>query len=143
MRTLRNQGGFSLMEMLIVIALIGMLAALVGTNVMGKYREGQVNTTKLQMRQLSLALDDFMRLCSFYPTTDQGLDALVKAPQGRTCKNWSEPFIKDGKLPKDAWGNDFLYSNEAGKPRIRSLGADSAEGGEKHDKDLATDDADF
>jgi general secretion pathway protein G len=139
----KTQGGFTLMEMIIVIALIGMVAAFVGGNIISRFNDAKVSTTKIQMKQLMLAMDDFMRVCGFYPTTDQGLDALVHAPQGRPCKNWTEPFVKDGKLPKDAWNNDFVYINDSGKPKIKSLGADGVEGGDKYDKDLSTDDPDF
>ena len=139
-----NDGGFSLMEMLIVIALIGMLAALVGGNIIKRFDESKVNTTKLQMRQLSLALDDFRRLCGRYPTTDQGLDALIHAPQGPECKNWTDGFVQGGKLPKDAWGNDFVYMSQNGeKFAIKSLGSDGKEGGDGFAKDIATDDPDF
>jgi general secretion pathway protein G len=140
-----SQGGFSLMEMLIVIALIGMLAALVGSNIIKRFDESKVNTTKLQMRQLSLALDDFRRLCGWYPNSDQGLDALIHAPSGggRECKNWTDGFVQGGKLPKDAWGNDFAYSSDGEKFVITSFGSDGKEGGDGFAKDIKTDDPDF
>jgi general secretion pathway protein G len=94
------------------------------------------------MRQLSLALDDYRRLCGHYPTTDQGLDALVHAPQG-DCKNWTDGFVQGGKLPKDAWANDFVYIGSAEKFTIKSLGSDGKEGGDGFAKDIATDDPDF
>jgi general secretion pathway protein G len=131
------------MEMLIVIALIGMLAALVGSNIIKRFDESKVNTTKLQMRQLSLALDDFRRLCGFYPSTDQGLDSLIHAPEGRPCKNWTDGFVQGGKLPKDAWSNDFVYTSDGEKFVITSLGSDGKEGGDGFAKDIHTDDPDF
>lgn len=139
----QGESGFSLMEMLIVIALIGMLAALVGGNIIKRFDESKVNTTKLQMRQLSLALDDFRRLCGFYPSTDQGLDSLIHAPQGRECKNWTDGFVQGGKLPKDAWGGDFVYTSDGEKFIIASLGSDGKEGGDGFAKDIRTDDPDF
>jgi len=127
--------------MLIVIALIGVIMTLVSSNIIGKFNSAKVDTTKIQMRQLGVILDDFNRVCGFYPTTDQGLDALVKAPSGRECKNYDPAgFIKDGKVPKDGWGNDFLYESEGSKYKLSSLGADNKVGGEGNDKDLASDD---
>jgi len=136
-----RQAGFTLTEMLIVIALIGVIMTLVSSNIIGKFNSAKVDTTKIQMRQLGVILDDFNRVCGFYPTTDQGLEALVKAPSGRECKNYDPAgFIKDGKVPKDGWGNDFLYESEGSKYKLSSLGADNKVGGEGNDKDLASDD---
>ncbi|MBU6376175.1 MAG: type II secretion system protein GspG, partial [Bdellovibrionales bacterium] len=103
-----NQAGFTLTEMLIVVALIGLVATFVGGNLIGKFNTAKVDSTKIQMKNLGVILDDFNRVCGFYPTTDQGLDALIKPPAGRECKNYDPSgFIKGGKIPKDAWGNDF------------------------------------
>lgn len=138
-----DQTGFSLIEMLIVIALIGLVATFVGQNVIRRFDESKVNATKIQIRQLGVILDDFKRVCSFYPTTDQGLDALIHAPQGRECKNYDpEGFIKDKKVPKDAWNNDFVYMSDGNKYTIKSLGADGKEGGEGFSKDINSDDMD-
>ena len=96
-----GEEGFTLIEMMIVVAIIGFVLGIVGTNVMKKFNESKVSTTKIQMKQLGNILDDFMRVCGFYPTQEQGLDALVHAPQGRECKNYDpEGFVK--KVPKDA-----------------------------------------
>ena len=135
------EAGFTLIEMLIVIALIGMIMAFVGTNVIRKFDQSRVDGTKIIIRNLGLALDDFRRVCGFYPTGDQGLEALIKAPSGRECKNYdSEGFIKGGKVPKDAWSNDFVYTSDGNKYVIKSLGADNAEGGEGFNKDISSDD---
>ena len=129
------------MEMLIVIALMAMLATFVGTNVIKRYNESKVSATKIQIRQLGTVLDDFNRVCGFYPTTDQGLDALVHAPQGRQCKSYDpDGFIK--AVPKDAWNNDFIYISDGNKYTIKSLGADGKEGGTGIDKDISSDDVD-
>ena len=136
-----RQAGFTLTEMLIVIALIGVIMTLVSSNIIGKFNSAKVDTTKIQMRQLGVILDDFNRVCGFYPTTDQGLEALVKAPSGRECKNYDPAgFIKDGKVPKDGWGNDFIYESDGSKYKLSSLGSDNKAGGEGNDKDLASDD---
>jgi general secretion pathway protein G len=136
-----GQAGFTLMEMLIVIALIGMMATFVGINVMKRYDESKVATTKIQIKQIGVVLEDFKRVCNFYPTTEQGLDALVKKPEGRECKNYDpDGFLK--KVPEDAWGHEFSYVSDGNKYIIKSLGADGQEGGEGFNKDISSDDAD-
>ncbi len=137
-----SQKGFTLIELMIVIAIIGLLAALVGTNVMSKLEEAKVSTTKNQIRQLMTVLDDFKRVCGYYPSTDQGLDALAHAPQGRECKNYpAEGFISGGHIPKDGWNNDFLYESDGNKFVIRSLGSDGQQGGTGTAADLSSEDA--
>ena len=94
-----GQAGFTLMEMLIVIALIGLMGSFVAVKVMDRFDKAKVDSTKIQMKQLGVILEDFRRVCGFYPTTDQGLDALVKSCTGRPCPNYEpEGFVK--KLPK-------------------------------------------
>jgi len=137
-----SQKGFTLIELMIVIAILGLLAALVGTNVMSKLEEAKASTTRNQIRQLGTVLDDFKRVCGFYPSTDQGLDALVHAPQGRECKNYDpEGFIKGGHIPKDGWDRDFLYESDGNKYVIKSLGSDGQGGGSGNAADISSDDA--
>lgn len=82
----------------------------------------QSSTTVTQLKQLMLVLEDFKRVCGFYPTTDQGLEALTIAPKGRECKNYpvSEGFISGGKVPHDAWDSPFQYESDGSKYRISS-----------------------
>lgn len=118
------QQGFTLIELLIVIAVIGLIGTLVATNVMKRFDEAKVGATQAQIRQLGVVLDDFRRVCGFYPSTEQGLDALVKAPQGRECKNYDpEGFVKGGHVPRDAWGNDFTYESDGNHYVIKSNGS--------------------
>jgi general secretion pathway protein G len=138
-----GQKGFTLMEMLIVIALIGLMGSFVAVNVMKRYDEAKVSSTKIQMKQIGVSLEDFRRVCGFYPTTDQGLDALVKKPEGRECKNYdADGFIAGKRVPKDAWDRDYLYTSDGNKYLIRSLGRDGQEGGEGFDKDIDSDNLD-
>jgi general secretion pathway protein G len=134
--------GFTLIELMIVIAILGLLAALVGTNVMSKLEEAKASTTRNQIRQLSTVLDDFKRVCGYYPSSDQGLDALVHPPQGRECKNYpSEGFVSGGHLPKDGWDREFFYESDGNKYVIRSLGSDGNAGGSGNAADISSDDA--
>src|SRR5690242_6845180 len=82
----RNEAGFTLIELMIVIAIMALLGGFVATNVMNRFDESKVNATKIQIKQLGVILDDFRRVCGYYPTTEQGLDALVHQPQGMQCK---------------------------------------------------------
>jgi general secretion pathway protein G len=141
MKTGLSRAGFSLMEMMIVIALIALVGTFVSTKVIRSYEESKYNATKIQMRQLGVILDNFYRVCGFYPTQDQGLDALAVKPQGRECKNYDpEGFIK--KVPKDAWEEPFIYISDGTKYEIKSLGRDKKDGGEGFDKDISSNELD-
>jgi general secretion pathway protein G len=135
----RAQEGFTLIEMMIVVAIIGMIMGLVGLNVIKRFDEARIDTTKNQIRQLTLLLADFKRQCGNYPTTEQGLDALARRENAPNCKNW-EPFVQNGKLPQDAWGKDFMYTGSGDEIEVKSLGADAKEGGEGTSKDITSKD---
>jgi general secretion pathway protein G len=142
-RFMRAEAGFTLTEMLIVIALIALVGTFVTTNVMSRFNRAKVDSTKIQMKNLGVILDDFRRECGFYPLTDQGLDALVKKPAGRECKNYDpEGYVKGGKVPKDGFGNDFGYESDGNKYVLKSLGNDNREGGEELDKDILSNEID-
>lgn len=133
--------GFTLTEMLIVIALIALVGTFVTQNVISKYNRSKVDATKIQMRQMGVILNDFRRDCGFYPTTEQGLDSLLKKPMGRECKNYDpEGYISGKSIPKDGFGFDFEYTSDGNKFTIKSLGNDGVAGGEGLDKDMSSDD---
>jgi general secretion pathway protein G len=133
-----NQSGFSLIEMLIVITLMGIVATLVARNVISKLEEGKQGATKIQIGQVGLALDDFRRVCNRYPTTEQGLDALVAPPVGTECKNYpAEGFWKEKRVPKDGWDRDFEYTSDGSTYVLKSLGSDGAAGGAGVNADLS------
>jgi general secretion pathway protein G len=140
---MNNERGFTLTELLIVVAIIGLLATFVGGNVMRKFARAKVDSTKIQIKNLGVVLDDFRRECGSYPTTEQTLDALLKKPTtGKDCKNYDmEGYLKQKVIPKDAWDSEFLYESDGSKYVLRSLGADQKEGGEDVDKDISSDDA--
>lgn len=141
-RLLQSQRGMSLIEILIAITLLGVVGTLVVTNVIDSLREGETSSTKIQIRNLGNILLDYKRKCNVYPTTDQGLEALVEAPtSGKECKRYPpNGFIKDGNIPEDPWGNEFLYESDGRKYTVTSFGVDGIEGGDQWDADISSKD---
>jgi general secretion pathway protein G len=140
---LKDVRGFTLTEMLIVMAIIALIGTFVTGQVISRFNEAKVSGTKTQIRLLGGILDDFRRACGFYPTTDQGLDALVKKPSaGRECKNYDPEGYVKGKVPKDGFDNEFGYESDGNKYVITSYGNDGKAGGEGIDKDISSADLD-
>src|SRR3990167_1826175 len=108
---LRGAKGMTLIEIMVVVAIIGGILAVVAVNVLDYFDESKVETTKIQMKNIESALDQFKRRNGFYPTTEQGLAALVEKPSvGKIPENYpKEGYLK--KVPKDSWGNEFIYSS--------------------------------
>ena len=121
--------GFTLIEILAVLIILGLLAALIVPNIVGRVSESRIETTKLQMKAIKNALDQYKMDNGFYPTTAQGLKALVEKPTVPPIpQNWHRYMER---VPKDAWGNDFIYISPApgGKPYdLKSKGPDGIEG---------------
>lgn len=140
MRTTARQQGFTLIEVMVVLAIIGGIMALVATNVMGSAGDARIKTTKSQIKLIENALDLY-KLDNFtYPTTEQGLEALVKKPTSAPePKNYkADGYLKGNAVPTDAWGNEFLYFLDKGKYEIVSLGAGGEEGGEGEAADISS-----
>ena len=137
-----KQSGFTLIEVMVVLAIIGGMLALVASNVIGNAGEARVKTTKSQIKLIENALDLYKLDNYTYPTTDQGLEALITKPSGSPePKNWkSGGYLKGSKLPQDAWGGEFVYFYESGAYEILSLGADGQEGGEEELADISSND---
>ena len=129
---------FSLIELMIVIVILGLLAAMVMPSLTGKGEEAKRNLVCVQMKSIyNGALDMFKINNSMYPTTSEGLEALVKNPDEEKYSNYSTSgYFKDSKLPKDSWGRHFIYTNDEGTVELVSLGADKKEGGSNEGKDL-------
>ncbi len=128
-----GQKGFSLVEIMIAITILGLVMALVGTNVMKRLDEAKVKTAMNQIRILESALADFYRQNGFYPGTEQGLDALIEKPTvGRIPKNYPEDcYLEKCRMPMDPWDNDFIYKcDDYYHYEIISLGGGGEEGGE-------------
>ena len=129
---------FSLIELMIVIVILGLLAAMVMPSLTGKGEEAKRNLVCVQMKSIyNGALDMFKVNNSMYPTTSEGLQALVENPDTDKYSSYSTSgYFKDSKLPKDSWGNNFIYLNDDGKIEIISLGADKKEGGKDEAADI-------
>ena len=139
---LSSQRGMSLVEILIALTLLGVAGTFVVSSVFDSLREGEVQSTQIQIRNLGKILQDYRRKCRKFPSTEQGLDALISAPTtGKLCKRYPpNGFIQDGKIPQDPWGTEFIYESTGNKYKIISLGADSEEGGEGPDADISSED---
>lgn len=136
---LRSQRGFSLVEILVALTLLGIAGTFVAGKIFEQLHEGKVQAAKIQMNQFAERLQEFRRKCGYYPETEQGLEALVAKPTvGRECKNYPpDGFIGgSGMIPKDPWDNYYGYVNEGSKFNIVSYGGDLAEGGEEEDADI-------
>ncbi|WP_086934063.1 type II secretion system major pseudopilin GspG [Agarilytica rhodophyticola] len=137
--TLRNQQGMTLIEIMVVVVIIGLLAAAIGPQVIGALGQAQTTTAKSDFNAIETALKMYKLDNFVYPTSEQGLEALVSPPETDPVpKNWR----KDGylsKLPTDPWGNEYLYLSPAeGKPYdIYTLGADGVRGGVDEYADLS------
>ena len=134
----KSRKAFSLIELMIVIVILGLLAAMVMPSLTGKGEEAKRNLVCVQMKSIyNGALDMFKINNSMYPTTEEGLEALVKNPDSEKYSNYSSTgYFKDSKLPKDSWGNKFIYINDEGSVEIISLGADKKEGGKDEAADI-------
>lgn len=128
--------GFTLLELLIVLAILGLLAALVVPKLGGKVVDAQVRTTEVQIVNLSNALEQFGIDVGRYPSTSEGLAALVTEPAGLPTGLWNGPYLQQNVVPTDSWKNSFVYENNSGQYVIRSLGADGAVGGTGANADL-------
>jgi len=127
----QRQRGFTLIEILAVLIILGLLAALIVPNIVSRVDESKIETTKLQMKAIKNALDQFKIDNGFYPTTRQGLKALVEKPTIPPIPNHWHQYLE--KVPKDAWGHEFIYISPApnGKPYdLKSKGPDGVEGTE-------------
>lgn len=139
-----NQKGLTLIEILAVITLIGIIMTVVVTQIGARLSEGKVETTKIQMSQIMSTLEDFKRHCNRYPTTEEGLNALITKPAGGPeCKRYRPGgYFEKGAIPVDSFDNPFTYeSPDNGRTFvIKSMGEDRIEGGEGYDADLSSKD---
>jgi len=130
--------GMTLIEILVVLVLIGVVLGIVGGNFIGRGEKAKADAAKIEMGQIGQALDLYKLETGRYPTTQEGLQALVGAPTGVT--NWNGPYWKKSTLPRDPWGNEYRYASpgQSGAFDILSYGADGREGGEGTNKDISS-----
>jgi general secretion pathway protein G len=129
----RFMPGFTLIEIMVVVVILGILAALVAPNVMRRIDDAQITKVKQDLRAFETALSLYKMDNYKYPSTDQGLKALVAQPNDPTVRNWKQGgYLGSGGLTQDPWQNDYLYvyPGAHGEYDIYTLGADGQEGGE-------------
>jgi len=135
--------GFTMVELMAVLIILGLLAALVVQNFVGKVADARVKITKASLRELHTAINQFHMDTGRWPTEDEGLSILIQPPADVT--NYPQGgYIETTTVPKDGWSHDFVFElyPETGKPFvIKSLGADGQEGGEGENADLLSTDA--
>jgi general secretion pathway protein G len=125
----RGEGGFTLIEILVVITIIALIMSLVGPRVLNYLGESKVKAARIQIQSLGSALDLFNLDTGRYPTTGEGLTALVQSTG--TIPSWNGPYLKGGVVPNDPWGKAYVYRSpgEHGPYDIMSYGSDGQEGG--------------
>ena len=135
---MKKQSGFTLIEVIVVLVILGILASIVAPNVIGNVDKSRVVKAKQDIRAIESALQIYRVDNYKYPSTDQGLQALVEKPSsGSEAKNWQKGgYIP--KLPKDPWQNDYQYISpgESGDYDLYTLGADGVPGGEDYNADI-------
>tara|TARA_B100000678_G_scaffold114112_1_gene95437 strand:+ start:42 stop:479 length:438 start_codon:yes stop_codon:yes gene_type:complete len=139
MKQANRSRGFTLIEIMVVMVILGLLVALVAPNIMGRGDEARVTAAEAQLRNISSALDLYRLDNSHYPSTEQGLEALVEKPTGSPePSNWNPEGYMNA-IPKDPWGNDYQYvqPGSEGPYDLYSYGADGREGGEGVNADIS------
>ncbi|UCD33967.1 MAG: type II secretion system major pseudopilin GspG [Desulfobacterales bacterium] len=135
-----NHAGFTLIELMVVIVILGILAGLIIPRIMGRPEEAKQLKAKIQIESLETALKLYKLDNGMYPDTEQGLQALIEQPEtGILPKKWREGgYLEKGKLPKDPWKNDFVYLSPGVHSDfdITSYGADGVPGGDGNNEDI-------
>lgn len=133
-----REHGFTLVELLIVLAILGLLAALAVPQLMNSLERAKAETAKVQVEKLGSILDLYRLEVGHYPSDQEGLRALVEAPAG--SEQWNGPYLQNREALTDPWGNPYHYRfpGEHGEYDLYSLGADAKDGGEGNNADIAS-----
>jgi general secretion pathway protein G len=128
-RSTARRGGFTLVEMLVVLGILGLVVGLVGPRVLNYLSDSKVKAAQIQMENLASAVDLYYLDNGRYPSTEEGLVSLVRRPP--TASAWNGPYLKTNGVPKDPWGHDYLYRTpgQSAPYDIGSLGPEGREGG--------------
>jgi general secretion pathway protein G len=135
----RRARGMTLIEILVVLVLLAIITGIVAGNFIGKGEKAKADAAKIEIGQIAQTLDLYKLEIGRYPSTQEGLQALISAPAG--VNNWNGPYWKKNSVPKDPWGNEYKYMAPAsnGSPyEILSYGADGKEGGDGPNKDISS-----
>lgn len=139
-RLKNDNRGFSLIELMVVVIILGVLAMYIGPKLMGRTEQAKETQARVQMESLETALKLYKLDNGSYPSTEQGLQALVEQPESAPMpKKWRKGgYLEKSKVPKDPWGNEFIYLSPGvhGDFDIVSFGADGASGGEDESRDI-------
>ena len=137
---IKTTHGFTLIELMVVIVILGILVSFIAPRLMGRPDEAKQVKARIQMESLETAIKLYKLDSGIYPMTEQGLQALVEQPQtGTLPKKWRKGgYLEKGRVPKDPWGNEFVYLSPGahGDYDIISYGADGVPGGEEFNKDI-------
>jgi general secretion pathway protein G len=133
-----GQRGFTLVEMLVVITIIGLIMGLIGPRVLNYLSDSKIKAAKIQIQSFASALDLYYLDTGRYPSSSEGLDSLVRQTGGVT--SWNGPYLKGGNVPPDPWGKPYVYRSpgEHANYDIVSYGADGQEGGTGSASDIST-----
>lgn len=135
-----DRRGFTLIEIMVVLVILGILAGLIIPRIMGRPEEARRTKARIQIESIETALKLYKLDNGVYPTTEQGLEALVEPPSvGELARAWREGgYLEKGRIPKDPWGNEYVYLSPGihGDFDLVSYGADGETGGEGKDKDI-------
>ncbi len=131
-----KQTGFTLLELLVVLGIIAMLAGVVGPQVMKHLGESKTKAAKVQIEDLAATLDMYKLDLGVYPSSEEGLKALIEAPAN--AKRWNGPYLRKAKIPLDPWQQEYHYVSpgQHGKFDLFTWGADAKEGGDGEDQDI-------
>ncbi|NLW46389.1 MAG: type II secretion system major pseudopilin GspG [Firmicutes bacterium] len=137
----RSEQGYTLLEVVAVLTLLAALMTLVTPNIIREVQKGQVKAAKAQLQTLKNVLNSYYLDNSSYPTTEQGLRALIEKPTIPPIPdNWNGPYLEDRKIPRDPWGQELRYlapgMNNPDRYDVFSYGNDKKEGGEGNDADI-------